>query len=139
MVSIDEHLNSLVVELNRSLLQYAYECWPYAAAGQDEAAAKLRDLAEIQRTDVGVLTDVLLERNWNIDFGTYPTEYTSLQYSSLDSLSGFLKESQEIGVNRIKEVATECKDDAFVSEVVAQVLINETAILDELTAISSAS
>lgn len=138
MVSIDEHLNSLVVELNRSLLQYAYECWPYAG-DQDEAATKLRSLAKIQQTDVGVLTDVLLERNWNIDFGTYPTEYTSLQYSSVASLGGFLRESQELGVDRIKEAAEGCKEDAFVSEVVAQVLINETAILDELTAICSSN
>jgi hypothetical protein len=135
MNSLDAQLNSILIELNRCLLQYAYECWPYAAA-KDEAATKLRSLAEIQQTDVGVLVDVLLERQWPIDFGTYPTDYTAMQYNSIESLGGFLVESQNMAVTHIREVAAEHSDDAFIKEVLAQVLVNETAVLDELKAIA---
>lgn len=131
MLSIDEQLNSLLVELNRSLLQYAFECWPYVTAG-DPAADKLRELAVIQQTDVGVLVDVLLERQWPIDFGTYPTEYTALQYNSIPSMVGPLKKSQQIALAKLDEVAASCNDDSFVSEVLSQLRTNENAILAEL-------
>ncbi len=137
MLSIDEQLNSVLIELNRSLLQYAYECWPYAQAG-DSAAAKLTELAAIQQTDVGVLVDVLLERQWPIDFGTYPTEYTALQYNSVPSIAGALHKSQQIAFAKLEEVIAACAEDAFVSEVLSQVRTNENAVLAELKNIAAA-
>lgn len=135
MVSIDEQLNSLVVELNRTLLQYVFESWPY---GPEEAADRVRQVAEAQQRDVAVLCDVLLERQWPIDFGTYPTEYTALQYTSLESLLPRLITSQSLAVQRVEEVSQACADDAFVSEVLKQVLQSERGILGDLKAIFSA-
>ncbi len=135
MQSIDEQLNSLVVELNRSFLQYLYECSPYAASGTEDAA-RVMQLASIQQQDVGVLCDVLLERQWPIDFGTYPTAYTASQYNSLEAMAGTLAESQQIVMSRLQEVTAACSEDAFVTEVLKQLLQNEQAILDDLSAIS---
>ncbi len=132
MLSIDEQLNSLLVELNRSLLQYLYECSPYVSG---DKATKLRELAEAQQQDVGVLCDVLTERHWAIDFGTYPTDYTAIQYNSLSSLAEPLKESQSIALRLLNEVAEACSSDAFVSEVLVQLKQNEESILEQLVAL----
>lgn len=129
MLSVDEQLNSLLVELNRCLLQYLYECSPYVPSEKND---KLRKLAEAQQQDVGILCDVLTERRYPIDFGTYPTEYTATQYGSLASVAAPLLESQQIAISHLDEVATACSDDAFVSEVLAQLKQNEQTVLDQL-------
>lgn len=138
MVSIDEQLNSLLVELNRSFLQYAFEAWPYAG-DKSEAAARIRELALLQQQDVGVLCEVLIERQWPVDFGTFPTEYTASQYNSLESLTRLLHESQVIALDRFDHVAQACESDSFVTEVLKQLRQNEQAILDELASIQSGS
>lgn len=129
MLSIDEQLNSLLVELNRSLLQYLYECSPYVPGDKEQT---LRELAESQQLDVAVLCDVLTERQFPIELGAYPTEYTASQYNSLSSLAGPLMESQEIAIQHLGEVAEACSDDAFLSQVLAQLKQNEDTILQRL-------
>lgn len=132
MLSVDAQLNLLLVELNRSLLQYLYECSPYVSGDKE---SKLRELAEAQQQDVGVLCDVLTERQWPIDVGTYPTDYTAIQYNSLSSLADPLKESQSIALSLLDEVAEACADDAFVFEVLKQLKQNEETILEQLAAL----
>lgn len=136
MLTVDDHFNSLVIELNRSFLQYVFEASPWAT-GHEAESDKIRNLALIQQQDVGVLCDVLVERNAVIDFGTYPTEYTSRQYNSLSSMVGWLMNSQSMIVERVTAAAAACSEDAFAVEVLNQIQTNESAVLEELTAVGT--
>ncbi len=133
--STEETLNDLLVELNRSFLQYAVESWPYSP--KDEATRRIHDLARRQQQDVQALVDLLYEREWPIDFGVYPTSYTSFQYTSLDTLLTPLLESQKWVVARAREVAAACADDQQALLIVSHVVANEEAILADLQTLVS--
>ena len=91
----DRLLNSVLINLSRSVLQYRAESSPWV---RDEAAAvghAIERLAADQRLDVRAIAEFLDSREWAVDFGSFPTEYTDLQFLSLSSLMAGLIHSQQ--------------------------------------------
>ena len=97
-------VNEQLIHLSRGLLQYVGESWPWS--GADEAAEKdtVDRLVEEQRRSAGRLVDMLTSRGHIIDYGTYPTEYTSLHFVALDYLLDQLYAEQRV-------LADECDRD----------------------------
>lgn len=88
-------LNRVLIEMGRSFLQYISDAWPWV----DPLAQKIQDqvmvIAARQRQDVADMASFLTEREHYIDFGTFPTEYTDLQFLSLDSILDWIHKSQD--------------------------------------------
>lgn len=105
-------LNDLLIDLLRSLIQYANEAWPWTA---DEAAVKahgvIEEIGAEQRRSVQQIVNLLDERRHPVDFGVYPDEYTSLHYVSLDYLLDQLLVNQRALVEECDRVARDCRHD----------------------------
>lgn len=99
----NEILNALLVAHGRSLLQYMAEAWPWT----NEAAADLHDevkaLAERQSQAANAIAELLADRNWRIDFGNYPVDYTHLNYVGLEHLLREIVTNAETLVTEIRE------------------------------------
>lgn len=83
MITAEETLNSVLIRVYRSLLQYAGECWPWTAAKEARVQQAVRAMAEEERTLAGRIFASLDARGWSLDLGNYP-DNSALHYVSLD-------------------------------------------------------
>lgn len=88
-------LNRVLIQLSRSFLQYVSESSPWVRFDAPGLATEVENLAAGQRGDVAQIVDLLNEREYFVDFGSFPTEYTDQQFLGLDVLVGRLQRSQE--------------------------------------------
>ena len=90
----DSVLNGVLIDMARSFLQYVAEGWPWVSAGGQSVEDQVLAIASRQRQDVADIAAVLTEREHFIDFGSFPTEYTDVQFLALESLFDWLHNSQ---------------------------------------------
>jgi hypothetical protein len=84
-------LQALVRRESRSLLQYVRDTVPWTALdeqGADAARARqVRQLIEEENQAIGELMRFLFRRHWTPPYlGSYPADFTTLNYVSLDYL-----------------------------------------------------
>src|SRR5436305_2019737 len=85
-------LNRGLARLNRSLMQYAVDCWPWTRA-TDTAAIETPEQKSIeqmtlrQRDFVARLVELIMRRGDVVDFGSFP-DNSELHYVSLEYLLG---------------------------------------------------
>jgi hypothetical protein len=132
-ITHDAKLNDLLVDLGRSLLQYADESWPWAKSGEAAAEQTVRAAAAEQRDHVARLADLLADRNWAIDFGNYPTDYTDLHFLSLDFFLPRLAAAQTAVVAELDDAVHGCVDDPEAVTILKDVLAGERDIAAKLT------
>jgi hypothetical protein len=94
-------LNNALIQMARSFLQYVSESSPWVSLDSASAESQIEVLAARQRQDVGEIVSLLTAREHFIDFGSFPTEYTDLQFLSLRALMGRLKVSQRLICDRL--------------------------------------
>jgi hypothetical protein len=126
-------LNELLVDLARSLLQYAVESGLWSTTGTQ--GSELVKLARRQQESVKALAELLIARGWTVDFGAFPTDYTDLHFLSTGYFLPHLLESQAALVAELDEAAHTCIDDPAAVELVNRLLTEErsiTAALQEL-------
>ena len=117
----NERLNEVLVRILRGLLQYTGECWPWSsAANGDEHVAVMR-LVDEQQEQIRELSELLNERGALIDFGTYPTEYTDLNYVSLDYMLDELIREQQALIADLKQAITDCASDPEGQELLTEI------------------
>ncbi len=90
----DLALNNVLIEMARSFLQYVAESWPWVRPDGQSVENQVLVIAERQRQDVADIASLLNEREHFIDFGSFPTEYTDLQFIALQALFVPLHNSQ---------------------------------------------
>jgi hypothetical protein len=129
-------LNDLAVDLGRSLLQYAAETDAWTADAR--AAERLKGWAASQQEDVGRLIELLVERGWPVDLGTYPTEFTDLQFLSLTYYLPRLAASQQQLAAELDEAVHTCVEDPEAVAVLREVADNERRIAAEIQAQAAA-
>lgn len=127
-------LNDLVVDLGKSLLQYVWEGNAWTA--DPELARKLQEWAEIQQQDVGRLVEFLWNRGWVVDLGTYPTDFTDLQFLSLKYLLPKLSVSQDRLVAELDEAVHTCVDDPEAVALLREILESERRIATQLRSVA---
>ncbi|MCA9063190.1 MAG: hypothetical protein KDA96_09025 [Planctomycetaceae bacterium] len=88
-------LNGVLIEMAHSFLQYVAESSPWVSTKQVGLAERVEGLAAAQRQDVGEIANLLTSREFAVDFGTFPTEYTDLQFLSLSRLIGLICSGQD--------------------------------------------
>ena len=131
-------LNQLLIDLGRSLLQYVGESWPWTAS-TSSARQTVEKLVAQQQKSVAALAEMLSERAVPIDFGSYPTEYTDLQYLSLQFLLGELVRGGAEDVASVKSTIDECRSDAEAASLLEAILKSQTKILDELKTLQASA
>lgn len=89
-------LNSVLIDTARSFLQYMSEASPWVGEQALSIGEQVSVLAARQRQDVSDIVSLLTSREFPIDFGAYPTEYTDQQFLSLESLFHNLRASQDL-------------------------------------------
>ena len=129
---ITSQLNDLLIQIGRSFLQYVDESWPWASSSEEQTRQTLEELAANQRDTVATLARLLNESGEYIDFGTYPTSYTSLHYVDVDFLLDQLVQNQESIVKACKSASEALASDPMSSDLVRDIVVAEEARLDEL-------
>ena len=127
-------LNDLLIEVTRSLLQYAREAWPWTSTLHEDQRLLINRLAEKQAAGAAELVELLMSRGWSIDFGTYPTEYTDLHYVSLEYVLGLLLDNEQSLVTTIMTARDRCRGDQEAEAVLDRVLFEQREIVASLTA-----
>jgi hypothetical protein len=127
-------LNNTLIQMSCSFLQYVSESWPWVRLEATSIEEQVRVLAARQRQDVGEIVNLLSAREYHIDFGSFPTEYTDQQFLGLNVLIGRLKHSQKLICDRITNVrvSLESAGDAEGAEVMRIVSLHESDVLKAL-------
>jgi len=133
-VPTDSTINTALISLSRSFLQYVAESWPWVDASVRQVEQQVRDLATQQRQDVAALVHVLTERDCHIDFGTYPTEYTDLHFISLSTLLEWLVKGQSQIVDRLRATGETLKEagDGIASELIEAIANRQTDVASQM-------
>lgn len=133
------HVNRLLIDLNRSLLQYVGECYPWTAKNAEQERAIVADLVIRQRHQIQQLAEYLRSVDWPTDFGSYPTEYTNLHYVALDYLLSQLLESEVALLNQTNQVLAQAQSDPELAQLLGRVHAEEQAMVAEIRRLASKS
>lgn len=125
-------VNHLLVVISRGLLQYVGECWPWTQPASDEDRVTLLRLVEEQKTRIHALAEMLIDRGWTIDFGSYPTAYTDLHFVALDYLLDQLVTAQQAVVAEVDAVLSTSTGDPEAGVLLERILKEERRTLSEL-------
>lgn len=96
-------LNSVLIDMARSFLQYMSEASPWVGEQALSIGEQVSVLALRQRQDVSDISELLNDREFFVDFGTYPTEYTDQQFLALEAVFNNLRSSQDLVCSSIAE------------------------------------
>jgi len=128
----NHRLNSLLIDMGRSLLQYVGESWPWTGYDEAEEQAAINTLVADQKASVQALAELLADRGHFIDPGSYPTEYTSLHYVALDYLLNQLVAEQRELVDECAGLAGAAHDDPEAGPLLARIADQAAAQLKTL-------
>jgi len=134
----NELLNALLKSLGRSLLQYTAEAWPWMHNGEQKLRSEVDALADRQSQAAAAIADFMAKRNWPIDFGIYPVDYTDLNYVSLDYLLGEIARNAD---ELLAEITGTRRliDDPEASELLGRVEGEQRSIAGELRELADAT
>jgi len=128
----NEALNGLLINLSRSLLQYIGEGRVWTDVRADGERQELQTLVGLQSAGIAELANLLAGREWDIDFGTFPTDYTDLHDISLDFLFGQLIEQQQ-GLDReVASTVEACSGDSAAADLLSRLTKTEQEITERL-------
>lgn len=125
-------LNQLLINLCRSLLQYAGEAWPWIRLEDTWEREKVEELVARQQRGIGRLAELLAERDWPVDFGSYPTEYSDLNYIALDYLIEQLIANEEALIADLEETIRTCAEDPEAVQLLNEILDEQRQIVAAL-------
>lgn len=130
-------LNDLLIAMSRSLLQYTGEASPWAPSTDDAFTEQLQALVRQQQSQIARLASLLSQRMDYFDVGTYPTDYTDLQYLSLSYLLARLIRDQEAVLAKLRATAAECGSDAEARDLLQQLEVGVSQTLDSLKSLAA--
>lgn len=130
-------LNSMLILLRCSLVQYLVECWPWSSRNAVSARQAVLGAAAEQTLLVEQLAGLLTDRGWSMDPGTYPEEFTDWNFASLKFLWPRVIEDQEFVVAELTEAAHECVDDRQGTRLLTAARDSQSLILEGLRAASA--
>jgi len=126
-------LNQLLIDLCRSLLQYATEVSPWSANADGLSAGEnVERLARHQRQSVERLAEYLDAHGHQIDFGVFPDEYTSLHFVGLDYLLRQMVVNQEAITQECRDLVMASTADARLHAMLSAIRDREERTLGEL-------
>lgn len=135
----NETLNAVLIALNRSLLMYVQEAWPWTAKEVTPEREEMALLAERRREHVGRLAELLNDREVAVDFGVYPAEFTDLHYIALDYLLALLVDSEKQVVDAVAKGSRDvAAGDPEASGLLESILTGENNTVARLQSLAKA-
>jgi hypothetical protein len=135
----NETLNEVLIALNRSLLMYVQEAWPWTSKEGDAERVEIMSMADRRQENVASIVELLSSRGAAVEFGVYPVEFTDLHYIALDYLLTLLLESEQQAVDAVakgaRELATSDPEGAHLLETI---LTSEKDTVSRLQALAKA-
>ncbi|MFY9256449.1 MAG: ferritin-like domain-containing protein [Fuerstiella sp.] len=89
-------LNNVLIDMACSFMQYVSESSPWVSVTEQRVGEQFLVIAARQRQDVADIAKLLTEREQRVDFGSFPTEYTDLQFLALDRMFEMLRSSHDL-------------------------------------------
>ncbi|MFP6768403.1 MAG: hypothetical protein VB859_09540 [Planctomycetaceae bacterium] len=129
-------LNAAVAALSGSLVQFTGDCEPWIAGDDETENVALALFRRRQQLQIARIIDLLEKRDWTIEFGRYPTEFTDLHFLSLQDLYPRLIANEQTIVDGLIAAADGCGDDESAAELLADALEEERRTLEELQTLS---
>lgn len=140
-MTIDQTLNDAFISLRCSLFQYVGENSPWIPS-DDEAAAQatLQELITAQRRQIVKLAELMTSQKLSfIDQGTYPTEYTDLQYLSFSYLLDKIIADQQAVSSDLERAIKECGPDSEIGALLIQIRSDIATTIEELNKLANTS
>lgn len=136
-----ETMNTVMIRVYRSLLQYAGECWPWAAAKDASSEAAVREMAAEEQRLAARIFAWLDQREAPVDLGTYP-DNSSLHYVSLPFLLRRVASDHTELAAFLKQAQATIANDSLATGLVGEILGSverHLARLTELAAVTARS
>ncbi len=130
-------LNNLLINIDKSLLQYAGEVSLWTAIDAEEEREVYHSLVARQKSNCGAILEIILNRRWELTQGTYPTAYTDLHFVAFDYLAAEIAKNEQMIVENIKETKNMFSEDAEVSALLDRVLEDTLDNIQQLNKVSS--
>ncbi len=129
-------LNRVLARLNRSLLQYAVDCWPWSTATDTATAAtpeqkSVEEMTLRQQQFVARLVDLIVRRDDVVDFGSFP-DNSELHYVSLDYLVGKLLIDEQELVGELQAALSALDADVEGRTLIAEIVAAEHENIERL-------
>ncbi|HEX4148302.1 MAG TPA: hypothetical protein VHY20_04915 [Pirellulales bacterium] len=124
-------LNRLLVIEYRTLPLYLVDATPWTHPGDTKASVTLRSIVANQRGLSQRLAAAIMDRGGTVEAGDYPTEFTELNFLSLDYL---LRELVRYGKEQVARIAPIAQriTDGEARELALEVLGSEKAHVEML-------
>ena len=104
-------VNDTIRRESRSLLQYVTDAFPWITPQEQTALVKLRDVVKEQKAALAGLGSVLYRRHLALPYvGTFPADFTTINYVSLDHLLGLLVEFEAKGCALLEQAIGQVSD-----------------------------
>jgi len=135
----NEALNRLLVIHHRSLSMYVSDARPWVGNNgrATESLEVLAAIAKDHRQLVDEIGEMLIDRNWPIQYGEYPLQFTAYHDVSLDFLLERLTEHQRRDIAGIEHCADRLKQDPLAHAVAQRALGSAKAHLENLLALKT--
>ncbi|MFG0333966.1 MAG: hypothetical protein ACF8TS_11440 [Maioricimonas sp. JB049] len=108
---INAQLNELLILIGRNLLQYLGESWPWVGDDAVALGQSIQQQVQDQQEEIAQIVDLLDRRYHPIEFGAFPTEYTSLHYVAIDYLLDQLVAEQQSLVAEVSRISSGVAND----------------------------
>lgn len=139
-MTIEQTLNNAFISLRCSLFQYVGENSPWMASVDEEAAhARLQELIAAQHRQIVKLAELISEKYNFFDQGTYPTEYTDLQYLSFSYLLDKIIADQQTVSTELEAAIQEFGSDSEIGSLLTQIRSDIATTIGDLNQLANTS
>jgi len=138
-IESNEVLNRLLVIHHRSLPMYLRDAPPWMTSNgrATEAREVLLAIAKDHQQVVDELGEMLIDRNWPLQYGEYPLQFTAYHDLSLDFLFNRVIDDQRRDIARIEQAGAQLKQDLVAQAVALRALGSAKAHLENLLSLKA--
>jgi hypothetical protein len=110
-------LQGIVQRESRSLLQYVADSFPWTTEDEKAVLGRIQQMIEEERQGVGDLIGFMVRRRLTLPYlGTYPGEFTTINYVSLDHLMPLLVDEERRALLALESNQAQLEQSAVSSQ-----------------------
>jgi rubrerythrin len=130
-------LSEIVRRESRTLLQYVGDSYPWITPAEQEVLAQIRTMIEEQKQGIAELVRFILRNHQSPPYiGSYPANFTSLSFVSLDHLIPLLAAHEGTDLNHLEsQLSTLADVDA--KEIIKRIVENNRRHVETLRSLAA--
>jgi hypothetical protein len=134
-----DRLNDSYRTLRTSLLQYVAENSPWTPYADEASVKKLQTIVARQNEQIQRLADFIVNRQGYLPGGSYPSDFTDMQYLSLAYLLKKLIPDQQRVLETLESNRKNISNDAGASDMLSQLEVGVAENLQDLKELAESS